>query len=73
MSRLGKSPIDLPKNSKLKVSDGKFLSKGPKATYMSQLTQGLKYTVEEGRLVVEFDEKVEISKRTVWPLSRNDQ
>jgi large subunit ribosomal protein L6 len=61
MSRLGKSPIELPKNVEVKVTDGKVHVKGPKGTLEWQAYPGLKLRTEEGSLFVEFDEKVKIS------------
>lgn len=60
MSRLGKSPIELPKNVEAKVQDGKIIVKGPKGTLEFADIEGLKLRVEEGRLFVEFDERVKV-------------
>ena len=61
MSRLGKSPIELPKNVEVKVQEGKVLVKGPKGTLEFPGAKGLKVRVEEGRLFVEFEENVEVT------------
>ncbi|MBS3904758.1 MAG: 50S ribosomal protein L6 [Simkania sp.] len=61
MSRLGKSPIELPKNVEVKIQDKKVLVKGPKGSLEFPSTTGLKVRIEEGRLFVEFDEGVEVT------------
>lgn len=69
MSRLGRSPIELPKNIEVKVVDGKVFVKGPKGSLEWQAYPGLKIRTEEGSLFVEFDEKVKISN-VLYGLSR---
>jgi large subunit ribosomal protein L6 len=56
MSRLGKSPIELPKNVEVKMHNGKINVKGPKGSLEFSSIEGLKLRVEEGQLFVEFDE-----------------
>jgi large subunit ribosomal protein L6 len=69
MSRLGRSPIELPKNVEAKVVDGKVFVKGPKGSLEWQGYPGLKVRTEEGSLFVEFEEKVKISN-VLYGLSR---
>lgn len=64
MSRLGKSPIELPKNVEAKIQDGKVLVKGPKGTLEFPGTAGLKLRVEDERLFVEFEQGVEVTDVT---------
>ncbi len=60
MSRLGKSPIELPKNVEAKIHDRKVIVKGPKGSLEFPSTEGLNLKIEEGRLFVEFDENVNV-------------
>jgi large subunit ribosomal protein L6 len=61
MSRLGKSPIELPKNVEVKIQDGKVHVKGPKGTLDFPSIDGLKVRVDGETLFVEFDESVKVS------------
>ncbi len=61
MSRLGKSPIELPKNVEVKIQDGKVHVKGPKGTLDFPSTEGLKFRVDGQTLFIEFDEGVKMS------------
>jgi large subunit ribosomal protein L6 len=64
MSRLGKTPIPLPKNVELKISDQTISVKGPKGTLSHPLVDGISVKVEEGKVIVEKDENVEMPKTT---------
>lgn len=64
MSRLGKSPIEIPKNVEVKILDGKVQVKGPKGALEFPSADGLKLRTEEKRLFVEFDEKLNVSGKT---------
>ena len=61
MSRLGKSPIEIPKSVEIKVANGKVQVKGPKGTLESPSIPGLKLRIEEGKLFVEFEESTKVS------------
>ena len=53
MSKLGKKPINIPKDTQIKVEEGKLLLKGPKGT--KELTINDKVfstTVNENNLIV---------------------
>ncbi len=62
MSRLGKSPIPLPKNVELKVQNGELQVKGPKGALKTMLPAGITVTVDEGKVLVVRDEAVELPK-----------
>jgi large subunit ribosomal protein L6 len=64
MSRLGKSPVPVPKGVEVKVSGGEVQVKGPKGTLTYPLTRGVTVVVEEGKAVVVRDESVELPKTT---------
>lgn len=64
MSRLGKSPIPLPDKVEVKIADGMVHAKGPKGNLSMPAQQGISVKVEDGRLLVEKDENVEMPKTT---------
>lgn len=64
MSRLGKTPIPLPKGIEIKVTDGQIHVKGPKGTLSYPLTEGIRVKVEDGLAIVEKDDQVEMPKTT---------
>ncbi len=64
MSRLGKSPIPLPKGVELKVNDGVINVKGPKGTLSYPIQDGITLKMEDGFVIVEADEKVEMPRPT---------
>ncbi len=64
MSRLGKTPIPLPKGVEIKTEGLKLSVKGPKGTVTYDLPKGISVKIEDGRIIVERDEKVEMPKTT---------
>jgi large subunit ribosomal protein L6 len=64
MSRLGKSPIPLPKGVEVKMEKGSVHTKGPKGTLTLPLEKGISIKVEEGKILVEKDEKVDLPRTT---------
>jgi len=62
MSRLGKTPILLPKGVEVKVASGEVIVKGPKGTLSQPLREGLGIQMDEGKLVVTADPKVQLPK-----------
>lgn len=59
MSRLGKTPIPLPKGVELKASkDGKLHIKGPKGTAELQVPVGIHVKIEGQTVTLERDEKL---------------
>lgn len=62
MSRLGKTPIPLPKGVEAKVLKGKIEVKGPKGALEQPLPEGISVQMEEGCLTVSFDEKAGLPK-----------
>ena len=65
MSRLGKSPIVLPKGVELKVGADHVLSvKGAKGTLTLPLQKGISVKIEKDKVHVERDEKVEMPRTT---------
>ena len=71
MSKLGKKPISIPKDTQIKVEEGKLLLKGPKGT--KELTINDKVfstTINENNLIVKMIKKNENSKR-MWGTTRS--
>ncbi len=64
MSRLGKSPIALPEKVEITIADGMVHAKGPKGNLSIPAHPGISVKVEDNRLIVEKDEKVEMPRTT---------
>jgi large subunit ribosomal protein L6 len=64
MSKLGKTPILLPKGVEVKTEGGKVHVKGTKGTLSYPLEKGISMKVEDGKIFVEKDEKVELPRTT---------
>ncbi len=64
MSRLGKTPIELPKNVEVKIQDGLVHAKGPKGTLSFIAVPGISVRVEDDRLFVDCDETLQPKKTT---------
>ena len=64
MSRLGSSPIPLPKGVEVKTTDGTIHVKGAKGTLSYAMTPGISIKVEGDLILVEKDEAVEMPKTT---------
>lgn len=62
MSRLGKTPIPLPKGVEVNVSKGEVQVKGPKGNQTVLIPQGIDVKVEEGNVIVHYDEKSGLPK-----------
>src|SRR5690606_1397160 len=59
MSRLGKTPISIPKGVEIKpLKDGTIQIKGPKGTLQIQIPVGLHLKIEGNEVVLERDEKL---------------
>lgn len=59
MSRLGRTPVLIPKGVEVKVVDGVIHVKGPKGSLSEALKEGFSIKIEEAQLFVEADEKIE--------------
>ncbi len=59
MSRLGRTPVLIPKGVEVKVVDGVVHVKGPKGALSEQLKNGFLIKVDGDQLFIETDEKVE--------------
>jgi large subunit ribosomal protein L6 len=59
MSRLGRTPVLIPKGVEVKIVDGVIQVKGPKGTLSEALKKGFSIKIEEAQLFVEADEKIE--------------
>ena len=64
MSRLGKSPILLPEKVEVNITGGMVHAKGPKGNLSMPAQQGITVKIEDKRLIVEKDDKVEMPKTT---------
>ncbi|MGE5195781.1 MAG: 50S ribosomal protein L6 [Anaerolineae bacterium] len=64
MSRLGKTPIPLPKNVEIKVSDGIIHVKGPKGTLSYPIIKGISLKVENELVMIEKDQAVTLPRPT---------
>lgn len=64
MSRLGKTAIALPKGVEIKTETQQLHVKGPKGVLSCPLEKGISFKIEDGFVVVEKDEKVEMPKTT---------
>ncbi|WP_420421942.1 50S ribosomal protein L6 [Simkania sp.] len=62
MSRLGKTPIPLPKGVEITVSKGEVQVKGPKGNQTVLIPHGIDVKVEEGNATVLYDEKSGLPK-----------
>lgn len=60
MSRLGKTPIPLPKGVELKLVDGVLHVKGTKGALTYPLTEGITFKVEDNKIFVVKDENIEM-------------
>lgn len=64
MSRLGRTPIQLPDKVEVKVIDGVVHVKGPKGSLTLPCADGISVKIEGGRLLVLKDENVKMPKTT---------
>ena len=53
MSRIGKSPVPIPPDVKVTLSDGSIQTSGPKGQLERQLPQGVDVVVQENQIVVQ--------------------
>lgn len=53
MSRIGKKPVDIPKGVEIKLDDAIVRVKGPKGEISSKCPEGVKISVNEGKIFVE--------------------
>lgn len=53
MSRVGKKPIEVPKDVKINITPTGIEVQGPKGTLKSPVPQGVTFKIEDGKLVVE--------------------
>lgn len=62
MSRLGKTPIPLPKGVEIKGSEDLIEIKGSKGTVKAKLPKGILIKVSDNQVLVEFDESSGLPK-----------
>jgi large subunit ribosomal protein L6 len=62
VSRLGKSPIVLPKGAEVKQTNRIVTVKGPKGTLSLDLPEGIEVKIEEGLAYIVKDEAVDMAK-----------
>jgi len=71
MSKLGKKPIAIPKDTEVKIESGKLLLKGPKGSKQLSINDKVfSTTVNDNSLVVKLIKKNEDSKR-MWGTTRS--
>jgi|TARA_B110000263_G_scaffold245521_1_gene255207 large subunit ribosomal protein L6 len=71
MSKLGKKPIAIPKDTEVKIESGKLLLKGPKGSKELSINDKIfSTTVNENNLLVKLIKKNEDSKR-MWGTTRS--
>ncbi len=74
MSRLGKSPVKLPKGVELTISQGIVNVKGPKGTLIREVPAGIQLRIEGELAFVEKDPNVEMPRPShglYWALINN--
>jgi len=52
MSRIGKKPIDLPKQVKLSIENGEVTVEGPKGKLSQKVSNGINVAIEDSEIVV---------------------
>ncbi|MGB9812678.1 MAG: 50S ribosomal protein L6 [Thermovenabulum sp.] len=59
MSRVGKKPVEIPKNVEVKIEGNKVTIKGPKGTITKEFHKSMTIKMEDGKVIVErpSDEK----------------
>ncbi len=71
MSKLGKKPINIPKDTQIKIEEGKLLLKGPKGTKELSINEKVfSATVNENNLIVKMIKNNENSKK-MWGTTRS--
>ncbi|MEZ5990366.1 MAG: 50S ribosomal protein L6 [Planctomycetota bacterium] len=70
MSRLGKTPIELPKGVTLDVADRKIRAKGPKGELELELHAGISVAIEDGRAQLSVPEGREQELSALYGLDR---
>ncbi len=61
MSRIGRAPVEVPKEVKVGIGDGKVMVEGPRGKLELSLPRGVKARQDAGRVVVEVDSSVRLS------------
>ena len=62
MSKLGKTPIPLPKGVEVKGTKGEVEVKGPKGVLKQLFPKGISIKIEKALAVVDFDESAQLEK-----------
>lgn len=75
MSRIGKTPIEIPSGVEVKVSGNEVRAKGPKGELSRSLNESMKVLIENNRLIITPSVDVKPSEvkkedRAIWGLSR---
>jgi large subunit ribosomal protein L6 len=63
MSRLGKTPIELPDKVEIKITDGQIHVKGPKGNVAQQCVEGIGVKIEDKRVFVTAESEANVSNR----------
>jgi len=62
MSRLGKTPIDLPKGVEVKISPDNIVEvKGPKGTLYLEVKKGIIFDIKDSKVNLSLDEKYKLT------------
>ena len=73
MSKLGKTPIGIPKDTKVKVENGKLILNGPKGTKELSINDKI-FTatiVEDKNITLKLNDKKNISSKLMWGTTRS--
>jgi large subunit ribosomal protein L6 len=69
MSRIGKKPIEIPKEVKVKIKDEKISIEGPKGKLEKKIPTEIKVEIKEGKIFVSLKKETKTSK-ALWGTMR---
>ncbi|MDD2690091.1 MAG: 50S ribosomal protein L6 [Candidatus Omnitrophica bacterium] len=62
MSRIGKKPVNIPKEVKIEVKDGSIIVEGPKGKLSKPLSSSITVEIKEGQLLVKRASDTKVDK-----------
>ncbi|MDD5238724.1 MAG: 50S ribosomal protein L6 [Candidatus Omnitrophica bacterium] len=62
MSRIGKKPVNIPKEVKIEVKDGSIIVEGPKGKLSKPLSNSITVEIKEGQLLVKRASDTKVDK-----------